>query len=87
MFFIKSESKRKNVLTWLVMAALMSGIALMDINSDSLRIKSNVDSFDSENVIQAGWFFGRHRTNDGRMVRRFFGITVGDWEHECPTYH
>ena len=87
MFFIKSENKRKNVMTSLVAVLLVAGCILLDNN---LSEKSQVADRSCPEQVQvkqqqAGWLFGWHGTESGQRFR-IFGISTFSRKTECETY-
>ena len=88
MFFVKTKSKRKNVITYLTITLLMVGGIFLE---SALSEKSQVADCACPDEIQvttqreAGWFWGQHNTENG-CVRRMFGITISKCKVECATY-
>ena len=68
MFFVKTKSKRKNVITYLTVLLLMVGGILLE---STLSEKSQIadcacpDETQVNMQQEAGWFFGRHKTSRG----------------------
>ena len=72
MVFINAKSKRKNVMIAILLSLLMLGAALLDAN---YNVNSTHD-LKYDNVQQAGWLWGKHRTKKGKLVYRVFGISI-----------
>ena len=89
MFFVKSKSRRRNVITALIMTLILSGGIMLDTQLSKKEPLSDCSCTEQIQVQQqeAGWFFGRHCNKKGRLKKRFLGISIRDLGPCCATYH
>ena len=90
MFFVKSKSRRRNVITALIMTLILSGGIMLDTQLSQKEPSSDCSCTELIQVQQqqeAGWFFGKHCNKKGVEKFRVFGIGFGKGKGCCPTYH
>ena len=87
MFFVKSKSRRRNVITALIMTLILSGGIMLDTQLSQKEPSSDCSCTELIQVPQkeAGWFWGKHKTKKG-TVYRVFGITLFTYQPVCATY-
>ena len=88
MFFVKSKSRRRNVITALIMTLILSGGIMLDTQlsqKEPLSDCSCTEQIQIQQQQEAG-MFGWGKCKDGVKKRKFFFITV-DKAACCPTYH
>ena len=88
MFFVKSKSRRRNIIAALAMTLFMAVGVVLDTQlsqKEPLSDCSCTEQIQVQQQQQAGWFFGKHKNpKTGMCERRFFGFTIRrDCVHAC----